>query len=65
MLFIEKQMRVQKIEIQKFFLKTSSPFTPLLGELLLEKDVEDEGVRHQSPKKEEDASWNGQQYLMK
>ena len=32
-----------------------SPFTPLLGELLLEKDVEDEGVGHQSSKKEEDA----------
>ena len=36
-----------------------SPFTPLLGQFLLEKDVQDKGVRHQSSKKEEDARWNG------
>ena len=45
-------------------LKQNSPFTPLLSELLLQKDIEDEGVGHQSSKKEEDASCNCEQYWL-
>ena len=45
-------------------LKKNSPFTPLLCEFLLQKDIEDEGVGHQSSKKEEDASCNCEQYWL-
>ena len=34
----------------------SKPFAPLLGQFLLEKDVENEGVGHQSSEQEEYAS---------
>ena len=42
----------------------NSPFTPLLGELLLEEDVEDEGIGHESSKEEEDASCIVNKYLL-
>ena len=48
----------------KQILLENSPFTPLLGELLLEEDVEDEGIGHESSKEEEDASCNCEKYLL-
>ena len=65
-IFLVEMFELKHIETHILLLKIlifgeNSPFTPLLGELLLEEDVEDEGIGHESSKEEEDASCNCEQ----